>query len=127
MAKLKLTPDMLRAAYEFLCTTEPFCKWNLPDGEDVEFRVGMTVRYAGTHQMDCGRHIISMSATKVTDTLELIVTMAHEMIHLFMRDVDIDEFEPHNTSFMKLARQVCKIHSFEYEHFLDGARNLSRL
>jgi hypothetical protein len=117
MAKLKLTPEMLRSVYEFLDTTAPFCKWNLPGAEDVDFRVGTTLQYAGTHQMVGGKHIISVSSVKVTDTIELIVTMAHEMVHLFMREVDIDEFEPHSIGFVKLAKQVCKIHGFDYRTF----------
>ncbi len=36
---LPLTPEMLRACYEFLRSTPPFRRWSLPPGDEIGFHV----------------------------------------------------------------------------------------
>lgn len=119
---LSLTPDMLRAAYDFLCMTQPFSKWNLPDGEDVKFRVVRDPALRGwyTCRMRSGAlyHIIGISSRNIGHTQNLIATMAHEMIHLHEAHAGMCKANvQHSAAFNKLAERVCKIHGFDVKLF----------
>lgn len=114
---LPLTPDMLAACYDFLCTTPPFNKWNLPDSEDVVFRVGRDPKLLGWYKLDDGRHVIGISETTIGHTFSLVMVMAHEMLHLHQKDTRIETRAQHNAAFRKLARVVCRFHGFDPKLF----------
>ena len=46
---LRLTPDMLAAAYDFLRTTVPFSRWRLPEADD-KYEENEARRDAGQHR-----------------------------------------------------------------------------
>lgn len=107
---LKFTEDTLRAAYAFLDETPPFNRWNLPDAEDVIFRVVRTPAMHGWHNYLEGKHQIGISRPK--STLNLIMTMAHEMVHV--REWQLKVRGPaHGAAFQKLAWQICGHHNFD--------------
>lgn len=113
---LPLTPDLLRAAYNFLNESPPFSRWNLPDGEDVNFRVVRDrTRYA-YHQLDDDKHSISFSSLIVGHNSTLIRTMAHEMVHVHERRSDCNA-TGHSNAFNKWGAQVCKYHGFDPKDF----------
>lgn len=107
-----LTPDSLRAAYNYLNETPPFNRWNLPDGDEVEFRVVRDQRRFGWHWFDGNRHYIAVSRSCVQFTDTLIRTMAHELVH--MREQQMGVSGPaHGQAFRRWAAQVCKHHGFD--------------
>lgn len=115
---LKLTPDILRAAYDFLVTTEPFDTWNLPAGEDVTFEVMKTHTSYGDHyKRPYKPHRIRISSSNVGHTQTLIVTMAHEMIHLYQVHHKFVDRQHHGVAFQKLALLVCAHHGFDPKPF----------
>jgi hypothetical protein len=115
---LKLTPDILRHAYEFLNSCEPFCRWNLPDSEDIIFHVAKSKNHHGWHNVRRGRHTIAISSAGVGHTLSLMATMAHEMIHLHETVAKLTPSNvQHGAAFKKLAARVCKIHGFDPKTF----------
>lgn len=115
---LPLTKHVLRTCYDFLATTEPFVKWNLPDGEDVVFRTGRDQSCQGWHEMREGKHIIYISAARIGRTHALVEVMAHEMIHLYEREANFDRPNvEHSAAFRKLAARVCKVHGFDPQLF----------
>lgn len=115
---LTLTKHNLRACYDFLASTEPFYRWNLPDGEDVLFRVIQDKRFYGLYDEYRGKHRISISAPNNGWTHSVIETMAHEMIHLHERETRMDHpHTQHTAAFRKLAQQVCKTHGFDPHRF----------
>jgi len=123
MAGLRLTPDMLEAAYEYLRVSPPFSRWNLPHADQVSFRVmGTRDRYGhfrGRHKRATGNDDfseIAISAGMVRSTDLLIATMAHEMIHLYQDETGTARGH-HNPAFQKLARRVCAAHGFDLESF----------
>ncbi|HEY0266725.1 MAG TPA: SprT-like domain-containing protein [Rhizomicrobium sp.] len=123
MAKLTLTPEMLENAYEYLRVSPPFCRWNLPDADQVMFRVmGRRDRFGhfrGRHRRatgDDGFSEIAISAGMVRSSDLLISTMAHEMIHLYQDETGTARGH-HNPEFLRLAKRVCRIHGFDYENF----------
>lgn len=119
---LPLTPDMVAAVYECLRQFPPFSSWKLPPAEEVEFRVhnqpntmGEYTRYARTAD-----HIVIVSSLTIGHFATLASVVAHEMVHLKQA---LDKTEPkraggHNAEFRRLAKQVCKIHGWDYKAFV---------
>lgn len=122
MAGLRLTPEMLEGAYEYLRVSPPFCRWNLPHADQVSFRVmGTRDRFGhfrGRHKKASGDDFseIAISAGMVRSTELLIATMAHEMIHLYQDETGTARGH-HNPAFRKLAKRVCAVHGFDFESF----------
>ena len=122
MAGLRLTPEMLEGAYEYLRVSPPFCRWNLPEADHISFRVmGTRDRFGhfrGRHRKASGDDFseIAISAGMVRSTDLLIATMAHEMIHLYQHETGTARGH-HNPAFLKLAKRVCDIHGFDFESF----------
>ncbi len=113
-----LTPESLRAAYDFLCATPPFSKWNLPDGEEVIFRVCRAPKVCGWYGIIKEKHVIAISRRCISHTSNLMATMAHEMIHLHQREAKIETpGAEHNRAFLKLAERVCRIHGWDSKLF----------
>lgn len=113
---VRLTPECLAAAYDFLRTASPFDKWNLPEAEDVHF----AVLRGATRFGDCGEHL-GKPCIRVSEGLHgrytsVLVTMAHEMIHVHMDAVTCvskhahlrTDNRTHGPAFRAFAAQVCK-------------------
>lgn len=122
---MKLTPDILRAAYAYLAETEPFVGWNLPDAEDVVFKVTNKTRVHGEcHTMEHGLRTcrfsfaIDISQPKHLYTASLMMTMAHEMVHVHQRHSCINlTKKAHGKDFRALAKEVCDAHGFDPGQF----------
>jgi hypothetical protein len=118
---LPLTPETLAAAYDYLRTTPPFYKWNLPESEDVKFKIGRRPKEAGRYQWDGVDHTITASVRGVGYTTSVMRFMAHEMIHLYLEKMGWESkahsAEVHNAAFRKFAAQVCKYHGFDPKAF----------
>ena len=120
---LPLSADVLRAAYDFLCATEPFCRWNLPDGESVAFRVmrNRDDTWAMHHCWGRGRarkHRISISSRHVGHTANLMATMGHEILHLH-QDLtgQWTKGNDHNEAFRRDGEMISAIHGFDPKSF----------
>jgi hypothetical protein len=115
---LVFTRDTLRAAYNFLCETPPFDRWNLPDGEEVEFVVIKSKTDAGWHKIENGKDYIACSSETIGRTHSLIELMAHEMVHLHQRRIGTETpGTVHNRAFKLLAAQVCRNHGYDPKLF----------
>lgn len=118
---LQLTPEMLAAAYDFLRTTPPFDKWNLPESEEVGFKLSRNRKELGRYQWDGAKHTITASAIAIGHTATLMRFMAHEMIHLNLEEIGMESRrggqDTHNGAFRVLAAQVCKVHGFDPKAF----------
>jgi hypothetical protein len=114
---LPLTVDMLRAAYDFLDETPPFDRWNLPAGEDVTFRVVRDPAVRGWHRRENGKHVIAISSNTIGHTINLVATMAHEMIHVHETHSKACGSGEHSAAFRRWQGQVCKAHGFDPKLF----------
>lgn len=114
---LPLTPDILRAAYDYLNSTPPFARWNLPDSDDVKFVVSKHKQFAGWHEADRKKHTIAISIVYVGHTHTLLAIMAHEMVHLHQVHSGMHTGGEHNRAFAKLAQRVAAIHGFDPKMF----------
>lgn len=123
MGGLPLSPETLAAAYEYLCTTPPFASWNLPDSDDITFRVVKSRKMFAQYvwEPDTERHTIEVSSGTVGHTATLMTTMAHELIHLHLRLTGMESRSSnpnvHNMPFRKLAAQACKTHGWDLKAF----------
>lgn len=114
---LPLTPDVLEGAYEYLRRTRPFRDWNLPEPEDVKFKITRNKDTFGSYQIDGTDHIISISARLIGRTDQLLQTMAHEMVHLHQECAGMWDRNPHSKAFLKLAARVCYYHGWDPKVF----------
>lgn len=114
---LPLTIDTLRAAYDYLATTPPFVRWNLPDGEDVTFRVVKSLDTRGWYRRVGQRHTIGISRNCIGRTDSLMEVMAHEMVHLHEEQAGACGSGEHSRAFNRWAAQVCKWHGWDPKLF----------
>lgn len=111
------TKDMLRAAYDMLETTEPFCRWNLPPSEDVEFAVTQSLKTKGKCSVGVGPTFkLEVSNKLHTYPTTMMATLAHEMIHVYQACAGI-KFDD-GKGFRVLAAEVCEAHGFDPGAFL---------
>ena len=114
---MHLTPEILEAAYEYLRATPPFARWKLPPGDEVAFRVLVTRDICGQHRHDGKQHIIDVSTGRHEHTASLMITMAHEMVHLAQALRATETAGDHNREFQRLGRLVCRHHGFDSKEF----------
>lgn len=116
---IKFTAEMVEAAYDFLLTTPPFNKWNLPAGEDIKFVIVKTPRIYGEHwKITQGYHYISISLGSVGYTTTLLETLAHEIVHLYLKRQKMQGKRHHGVEFRALAALVCRYHrAFDPKRF----------
>jgi len=121
MGRLRLTPEMLEGAYEYLRASQPFHAWNLPHADQVMFRVlGARDRFGhfrGRIKTKPELNEIGVSIRVVKSTDLLMATMAHEMIHLYQHENGTCTRGSHNSEFERIAARVCRIHGFDRESF----------
>ena len=115
--KLILTPAMLAAAYCYLAETEPLRRWNLPDAEDILFKVGRTKKEYGCCEQVGKKFIITVSTKMHGATDTLMRTMAHEMIHVYQMHHRMRQTSDHDASWQNLAKKVCVHHGFDPKPF----------
>lgn len=120
MTHLPLTPEVLAAAYDYLATCEPFSRWNLPDSDDIKFRVTRAKDAYAAYHWD-GTHTIDVSSAAVGHTGTLMQVLGHELVHLHLRLTGMESrsesHNVHNAAFRKLAVQVCKTHGWDLKAF----------
>jgi hypothetical protein len=109
-----LSTDMLKAAYDLLCTTPPFRTWNLPDSDDVVFKLNRSKTMSAYQIFDGTRHTIGVSIACIS-TLDLLNRyMAHEMVHVHEANVRQGRNDVgHSAAWRKWAAQVCRIHGYD--------------
>ncbi len=112
---LRLTPDLLAAAYDFLRETQPFKAWKLPESDEVGFHVVRDKTMYADFGLENGVPIIRISEAKNGHTATLLATMAHEMAHL--RQQRIGDKGHHTAMFKKMAKRICAIHGFDPKTF----------
>lgn len=120
---MTLTADILRAAYAYLAETDPFVGWNLPDAEDVGFEVVTNKTFHGAcwapKMTPTGKFHIAISGVKHNHTQSLMLTMAHEMVHVheYQTALRKPSYRKHGKVFRGFAAEVCAEHGFDPGQF----------
>jgi hypothetical protein len=112
---LALTPAMLESAYEFLRTTPPFRRWKLPCGEQISFRVSGDKMRAAFCDTEGDEHTIGVSAHHCGWTNTLLISVAHEMVHVYLHRKNVRA--DHGREFRYCAALVCQHHGFDPKAF----------
>jgi hypothetical protein len=113
---LRLTPDTLAAAYDFLRTTDPFKAWKLPHSDEVAFHVTRNPKvFADFSTDEDGGPLIRVSSAKNGHTATALMSMGHEMLHLHQYLSGLDKGSEHNPDFKRKAKRICQIHGWD-EH-----------
>lgn len=119
---ITLTPELLAAAYRLLHVSKPFMDWNLPDADDVRFKV-VNSRYYFARFVRYGKDdpfVIEVSRNCVGTLATLLPFMGHEMVHMHLDELGYDRKGVetlHSARFRVLAAQVCKVHKWDYKAF----------
>lgn len=117
---LRLTPEVLAAAYDYLRSTPPFRRWrrHLPPSDEVSFYVVRDTKTRGWHRLN-GSHEVAVNERWVGHTATLMEVMAHEMVHVYQEDRGSGRAGvQHNAEFVRLAGQVCRHHGFDPRSFM---------
>lgn len=114
---LHLTPELLERSYDLLRATPPFKRWRLPPGDEVEFHVTRSPARAG----DCEGYgdipVVRLSAALHATLPAVLMTMAHEMCHLYLARAHPDDRAHHGWRFRRAAKLVCRHHTFDEKAF----------
>lgn len=106
---LALNKDRLALLYDFLAECPPFCDWNMPDSEDIVFKVTRSKVTAGHYRRENGKHEIAISTACCGWINELVRVMIHEMLHLHQAVVGMESSHAeHNAAFNLQAKILCK-------------------
>lgn len=109
-----LHPEHLEAIYECLRALPPFNRWKLPHGEDVLFRTTERQDARGEYrQLPSGDHEIMISTACCGHFDTIVMTVAHEMIHLHQRARGRDTAAQHNAAFVRTARRVARMYGWD--------------
>ena len=119
---MKLSPSILRAAYAMLDECEPFRRWNLPEAEDVKFKVGRSAECFGWHHHPNysrgKKSSITINGLDNPFLPNVLMTLAHEMVHLHLSRIpNATRGSHHNAAFQHCADQVCKSLNFDRSRF----------
>jgi SprT-like family len=113
-----LTPKRLRAVYEMLLAFPPFSRWNMAAPEDVTFIVLKGKEICGEWVFDDPTHQIRISKPRHAHLINVIMTMAHEMVHLHQYETGVyNDEDPHDEAFHAAAAQICDIFGFDVGQF----------
>jgi hypothetical protein len=111
---LRLTPDTLAAAYDFLRTTDPFKAWKLPHSDDVAFHVIRNQNIFADFGIDNdGQPLIRVSTAKNGHTATVLMSVAHEALHLHQYLAGLDKGSEHNSDFKRKAKRICAVHGWD--------------
>ena len=114
---LRLTPDLLAAAYDFLRTTDPFLGWKLPKSGRIKFLVIKDPRRYADFGAENGVPTIRVSTARNGHAATLLSTVAHETIHLHQYLRGLETKGEHNADFRRRAKRVCAAHGYDLKTF----------
>ena len=113
MGSLCINTEMLAAAYDYLQTTPPYCDWNLPDSDDIVFKVYKHRARCADWGKVKGKHVVRVSSFHIKRTNSLLETMAHELIHIHEDHNKCAGRGEHSAAFRAWAKEVCAIHGWD--------------
>ncbi len=107
---IRLTPETLAAAYDYLVSMPPFDEWNLPESGDVKFQVIRSRVVFGQVRWDGKQYHMQISSRMCQRHVMLLTTVAHEITHIHQHSACFMKKNVHDTAFWLLADEVCSHH-----------------
>lgn len=117
---LPITPQRLAAIYEMLRTWPPFNRWKLPPASSLRFHVSRARGHDAQWWISGNKHHIETSERRHYHLLTLIISMAHEMIHV--RQLEARTETPgveHNAEFRRISRRLCRRYGWDEGQFIE--------
>lgn len=112
---IPVTADTVKAVYTCLLSFPPFCRWNLPSPDKLTFDAVPYTSEWGEYHKEKKR--LRVSTAKVSTFQNLVLAVAHEMVHV-KEDVAGKWSQKHdNAYFKRLAGQVCRTFEFDEKNF----------
>lgn len=110
---MNVTPKVLKSSYFHLRELKPFNRWYLPEASEVSFGI-LTGTDHAVYMLD-RKHRIEVNADTHTTHEQILMSVAHEMIHLRQNELGRLPVtrNPHNADFRRMARQIC--HEFGWD------------
>jgi len=102
MAAKVVTPENMRAAYEFLQKV-CFQDIRIPSSEKITFKVRKLKSYHGLYEYP--KHIVTINSETRSIT-HMVQIMAHEMIHVALEQNAASDHYRHDANFEALARVI---------------------
>jgi Zn-dependent peptidase ImmA (M78 family) len=112
---LALTERHVRAVYTALAMLPPFSKWRMPDEYRIELGVSKSNRAYGLYDSD--PHSITISKIQCKHFSDVIMTMAHEMVHLYLERCGDPDHSNHEGRWSETAAEVCTQFGWQTESF----------
>lgn len=107
---IRLTPETVAAAYDYLASMPPFDGWNMPDSGDVKFQIIKTKALYGQVRWTGKQYHMQISSYRCRRHVSLLSTVAHEMAHMHQHSACFMKRNVHDAAFWALADQVCAHH-----------------
>lgn len=120
---MKYEPKHLAAMYDCLRQLPPFDKWGLPASEWVAFELPNRKDVMGEFisiAEPVAKYKIKISALLHDHTFNIMLTLAHEMLHLAQTVNKTSTPAQHNQDFRERAKLVCKLHGWDTKLFIGG-------
>jgi hypothetical protein len=114
---MNVTPKVLKSAYSHLRELRPFNRWSLPEASGVSFGLLNGMDHA-IYMLD-RKHRIEVNAHTHTTHTQILMSVAHEMIHLRQNELGRLPVtrNPHNADFRRMARQICAEFGWDVQIF----------
>jgi len=116
-----LTPKRLAAVYECLRQYPPFNRYSLPPASGVEFGLVRKNDRSGDYIYfirNLDSHLIRVNPDWNGHFDSVVMTMAHEMLHLHQRVRRLDSRTEHNADFRAKARRICTRFGWDFKRFV---------
>jgi len=113
---IRLTPEMMEAAYRFLLAFKPIARLNLPDADEIEFFVTRSHDRDGhVKEGATSDHRVCISAHCIGHASTLLAVMAHEMFHVHQAASGVPTV--HTGDFHRYGRAVCRLLGYDERQF----------
>lgn len=112
---IPITPETVKATYEYLLNFPPFCKWKMHAARNLTFLVtAYKTEYA---QYDHAKKALRVSSLNVSKQQTLIKKIAHEMIHVHEDALNRNTVKHDSVFFFRCRDRVCKHFDFDPADF----------
>ena len=111
----RITQESLRNAYDYLASVPPCSRWQLPSSTSVRFKISKARMTCGMYEPD--PHTITVSKVTNSTQTDVLMTLAHEVVHLHAERNGLGGHEEHDKQFWKYAAQVCDAFGWKLEDF----------
>jgi hypothetical protein len=113
---LRLSPEILARAWDFLRETQPFKGWRcFPEAEDIGFAVIRDPSAYGDFSVDNHQPMVRVSERTIGHTVSLMSIMGHEMAHY--RQWSLGKKISHGRDFKAMQKAICAAHGFDPKVF----------